>query len=110
MTERRIATVDVHELKKQLDDHPSLCLIDVRELDEWQTVRIPGAVHIPKGDITARVQEVTKDLDRPVYLHCKGGMRSLYAASCLLDMGYKQVYSVDGGISDWVASGYPVES
>ncbi|KTD16699.1 rhodanese-like domain-containing protein [Legionella jordanis] len=107
MTE--IATINVHQLKQLMDENPKLCLIDVRELPEWQTVRIPGAKHIPKDRLTTEIESIAADRKQAIYLHCKGGVRSLYAAKTLLDLGYKEVYSVDGGILEWAMSGYLVE-
>ncbi len=109
MTNLDIATLSVHELKKRRDADPDLCLIDVRENDEWQALRIPGALHIPKDEITTRIEHKIPGRDHPVYLHCRGGVRSLYAAQCLLEMGYTEVYSIDGGITEWERCGYPVE-
>ncbi|ASQ46779.1 rhodanese-like domain-containing protein [Legionella clemsonensis] len=108
MSENNI-TVTVQELKQRWDENPSLCLIDVRELHEWQHNRIPGAIHIPKDELLQRIGALVADLNEPIYLHCKSGVRSLYAAGCLLEKGYKNVYSVNGGIIEWVMSGYPVE-
>jgi rhodanese-related sulfurtransferase len=104
-----IKTINAHELKQKIDNTPSLCLIDVRELPEWQALRIPGAVHIPKDQITLEISAIVLDKNHPIYLHCKSGVRSLYAATRLVEMGYKNVYSVDGGIMDWSMFGYPTE-
>lgn len=109
MTEHKINTVNVHELKKRLDETPNLCIIDVREDHEWQEEHIPGALHIPKDQISAIIASKIPDQNKPIYLHCRGGVRSMHAASCLLDLGYKDVYSVDGGIVEWVKSGYPIK-
>lgn len=109
MTNPKINTIDVHELKKRRDIDPSLCLIDVRELHEWQILRIPGALHMPKDHLPETIEALIPERDKPIYLHCKGGMRSLYAANCLMELGYKEVYSVDGGIAEWAMFGYPVE-
>lgn len=110
MTNNKIKTIDVHELKKRYDASPDLCLIDVREEDEWQELHIPGAIHIPKDTLTNMITVKIPDRKSPVYLHCRGGVRSLYAANCLAELGYQDVYSVDGGIVEWAASGYPVKS
>ena len=110
MTEHNINTIDVHTLKELRDKDPKLCLIDVRELHEWKALRIPGSLHIPKDEITSRIEAEIPNRETPIYLHCKGGVRSLYAANCLLEMGYKEVYSVDGGIAEWAMFGYPVEN
>ena len=109
MTKPEIKTIDVHELKNKMDTQPDLCLIDVRELEEWQAARIPGAHHIPKDNIASNIESKVSDKTHPIYLHCRGGVRSLYAAQSLMDIGYKEVYSVDGGIVEWAMFGYPIK-
>lgn len=108
MTTDNIKTIDVHELKNRMDSHNKPCLIDVRELAEWQALHIPGALHIPKDEISTTIESKISDKTQPIYLHCRSGVRSLYAAQCLMDIGYKDVYSVDGGIVQWAMFGYPV--
>lgn len=108
MIEHDIKTIDVHELKQLMETQQNLCLIDVRELHEWKELRIPGAVHIPKDNITEKIESTMNDKTNPIYLHCRSGVRSLYAAQKLLEIGYKEVYSIAGGIMDWVNSGYHV--
>ena len=110
MTQYTINTLSVHELKNKMDAQNGVCLIDVREQEEWDEVRIPGAIHIPKDEIALHIEAKVADKAQAVYLHCRGGVRSLYAAQCLLDLGYKEVYSIDGGIMEWAMFGYPVES
>jgi rhodanese-related sulfurtransferase len=104
-----IKTINAHELKNKMDVDPQLCLIDVRELEEWQEIRIPGAHHIPKDTIPTQIETYITDKSCPIYLHCRSGVRSLYAAQSLVNAGYKEVYSVDGGIIEWAMFGYPVE-
>lgn len=109
MNEHSIKTIDVHQLKDKMDAQTDLCLIDVRELDEWQALRIPGATLIPKDQISVHIDQRAPDKNQPVYLHCRSGMRSLYAAHVLLEQGYQEVYSVNGGIMEWAMYGYPTE-
>ena len=109
MTNPKIKTINVHELKNQMAHLNNWHLIDVRELEEWRTLRIPGAIHVPKDYVAAQIESLVPDKTHTLYLHCKGGVRSLYAAQCLLDLGYTEVYSVDGGIMEWAQAGYPVE-
>ncbi|MFT4060401.1 MAG: rhodanese-like domain-containing protein [Legionella sp.] len=104
-----IKTIDVHELKNRMEQDATLCLIDIREHDEWQNARIPKAIHIPKDLILSAITSHIPDKTKPIYLHCKGGIRSLYAAQCLIDLGYQEVFSVDGGIMEWATFGYPIE-
>lgn len=110
MTNINVKTIDVHTLKKLYDTSPDLCLIDVREEDEWQEAHIPRARHIPKDTLVSVIEHQIPDYTCPIYLHCKGGVRSFHAANWLVKMGYQDVYSVDGGIMEWVNAGYPVES
>ncbi len=110
MTNHKIKTIDVHELKKRYDTLPELCLIDVRENHEWKEMHIPRALHIPKDTLVSVIEQELPDHKRPIYLHCRGGVRSLYAANCLMGLGYQEVYSIDGGIMEWINAGYPVIS
>ena len=103
-----ITTLNVHELKQKWDENPSLILIDVRETSEWQETNIPGAIHIPKDEICTRIKDLIKDTNAPIYLHCRSGARSLHAAESLQQLGFQQVFSIDGGIIEWEKSGYKV--
>lgn len=103
-----VKRINVEQLKTLQDEQDNLCLIDVRELDEWQEGYIPGAIHIPKGDITIHITQHAPEKDKPIYLQCRSGGRSMQAGAALLAMGYENVYSVDGGIMDWVALGYAI--
>lgn len=106
MTKHPIKTIDVHELKNKMDHEPNLCLIDVRELNEWEEVHIPGAIHLPKDEVLSKITSIVPNKKQPIYLHCRGGVRSLHAAQALVDIGYEEVYSIDGGIMEWMAAGY----
>jgi sulfur-carrier protein adenylyltransferase/sulfurtransferase len=79
-------------------DDPPL-LIDVREPEEWAIAHLPGAHLIPKAEIAERVDEITRA--REVVLYCRSGARSAQAARLLLDLGFNQVRSLNGGINAW---------
>lgn len=108
MTKNKIHTIDVQQLKTQMSQNADLCLIDVREQEEWQQGHIAEAMHIPLGDIAKRINNDVPNQQTAVYLHCKAGVRSMHAAQIISELGYSEVYSVDGGIIDWVNAGYPV--
>lgn len=84
-------------------------LVDVREKEEWDAGRIPGAVHLSKGVIERDVEEVFPDRDAELVLYCGGGYRSALAAENLQKMGYTNVLSMDGGWRRWNELAYPVE-
>jgi rhodanese-related sulfurtransferase len=81
-------------------------LIDVRELDEWQESRIPGATLIPMSEFVARVAEI--DPAQPVIVYCKSGGRSLMVAEALQNAGY-DAKSMAGGILEWARAGHAIE-
>ena len=108
MNEPEVMQLDIHELKKRIDQDPKLCLIDVREQDEWNTGHIPGATHIPKDCLLEKIALAVPDKNQAIFLYCHGGTRSTLAAGWLHHVGYKEVYSVAGGIHSWESSGFPL--
>jgi sulfur-carrier protein adenylyltransferase/sulfurtransferase len=79
--------------------------VDVREGDEWQEGHIPGAVHVPRGFLESRIEQVAPDRDAPVVVYCAGGNRSAFAAKTLQELGYTDVVSLTGGFTDWKRNG-----
>jgi adenylyltransferase/sulfurtransferase len=84
-------------------------VVDVREQDEWDEGHIPGAVHIPRGHLEARIERAAPDPGRPVVVYCSAGNRSAFAAKTLEEMGYGNVASLAGGFTDWKRNGFPVQ-
>jgi sulfur-carrier protein adenylyltransferase/sulfurtransferase len=88
------------ELKQRLDRGEKLRIIDVREPNEWQINRIPGAQLIPLGEIPRRYAEL--DPDEELVMQCKVGGRSAKAADFLRSVGFKRVLNLRGGILEWI--------
>jgi molybdopterin/thiamine biosynthesis adenylyltransferase/rhodanese-related sulfurtransferase len=84
-------------------------LVDVRERDEWAEGHIPGAVHVPRGFLESRIEQVAPDHERPIVVYCAGGSRSAFAAKTLEGLGYGDVASLAGGFTDWKRNGFPIE-
>ncbi len=82
-------------------------LLDVRELDEWNEYHIPGTTLIPLGELPARVNELPKD--QPIVIVCRSGNRSQEGRDILLEAGFEDVVSMEGGVSTWRSLGYPIE-
>ena len=91
-------------------------LVDLRESEETAALRIPGAVHVPRGMLEFRADPSSPyhheqlDPGKRVILHCAGGGRSALAAKTLAEMGYTNVAHLDGGIARWREEGFDVES
>jgi rhodanese-related sulfurtransferase len=103
-----VKVLGVDEFSKRLQAVGDIQLIDVRTPQEVSEGHIPGAMNI---SITAEGFENSIDkLDRsrPVYVYCKSGGRSARAAKIMKDLGFKEIYDLDGGITSWMAAGKEV--
>ena len=76
-------------------------LIDVREADEFEIARIPGAELLPLSQWPALATEKLTDPAQPLLIHCHHGGRSGQAAAFLLHHGFTDVTNVAGGIDAW---------
>jgi molybdopterin/thiamine biosynthesis adenylyltransferase/rhodanese-related sulfurtransferase len=92
------------------DDPRSPIVIDVRERHEWDAGHIPNTVHIPRGEIAARIAAVVPDRSRPVILSCLSGARSYAAAQTLRQLGYTDVANFTGSFQAWSRAGLPIET
>jgi rhodanese-related sulfurtransferase len=94
-----IPEIEPRELKRRLDAGEALTLLDVREPWEVAIARIPGSLHIPLGEVPARLGEL--DSDGALIVMCKVGGRSLRAAQFLAARGFSHVANLSGGIDAW---------
>jgi len=85
-------------------------LIDVRENDEMSRGVATTASRLGRGFLELKVEQLVPDLGKPVILMCASGVRSLFAAESLRQLGYEDVSSVRGGFNAWKQQGLPVHS
>ena len=104
-----IKRVDVSHYRELHHAHPELLLIDVRETEEWTQGHAAGAIHISKGVIEREIENKVPNKDATIVLYCHSGARSALAADNLKRMGYRNVYSLDGGLTAYTAAGLPLE-
>ncbi len=106
---KQIKECDVFHIKEMLD-HDTLdgLLIDVREESEYARSHIPGAIHLSRGVIEVKIENLIPNKDQKMYLYCGGGFRSALSADNLQKMGYHNVISVDGGFRHWVGNDFEV--
>jgi hydroxyacylglutathione hydrolase len=102
------AAITVKDLAERLGREPGLVVIDVRQRSEFESGHVPGALHIHAGDLPDRLAELPRD--RPVATICASGYRSSVAAGLLRQAGFSDVLAVPGGLPEWRAAGYPVET
>lgn len=91
-------TISVEELKNRLDRKEDLCILDVREQNEFEYCNIGGLL-IPLGELPGRLQEL--DAEREIVVLCHHGNRSWHATQFLLRSGFSKVKNISGGIEAW---------
>ncbi len=91
--------INVKDLAERIRAGNAPTIIDVREPDEYQYARLPGAVLKPLGGIHQWAPELDKGQE--YVLQCHTGARSWQAAYMLERMGFKKVYNLNGGIDAW---------
>ncbi|MGA9148585.1 MAG: adenylyltransferase/sulfurtransferase MoeZ [Candidatus Nanopelagicales bacterium] len=100
------STISVHQLKAMLEardrGEQSFVLVDVREPNEWDISRIPGAELIPKGEFLMGDALSKLPQDKPTVLYCKVGGRSAEVLALVKAAGFSDAIHVGGGVSAWV--------
>ena len=100
----QVREVNPEELRGRSSD---AAVVDVREPEEFINGHVPGAVNLPQADLATKLNEVPRD--RPIFVICQGGFRSLRAAQFLTQCGISNVASVKGGTEAWRAGGGELE-
>jgi len=80
-------------------------IIDVREDSEWNTVHIPGALHIPLAQLSTRLSELQPYKNSAIITQCRSGARSAKALDILKSAGFSQVQNMEGGLIAWNNAG-----
>ncbi len=92
--------ISAPDAAKLLADQPDqTVLLDVRELIELETAAVAGALHLPMGEIPARLAEIDKT--KTIICMCRSGGRSAQVADFLARQGYDKVFNLTGGIHAW---------
>jgi adenylyltransferase/sulfurtransferase len=95
------STITAVELKEMLDAGKDPYLVDVREPVEFEIVKIPGGVLIPKDRILSGEALAELPQDRPLVLYCRTGVRSAEALAAVQAAGFRDAVHVQGGVTAW---------
>jgi rhodanese-related sulfurtransferase len=98
--------ISIENYHQQFKEGSDFQLIDVREVEEYEEVRIPYAINIPMSEFQSRMDEIAED--KPVVLVCRTGNRSQMAGDYLSANGYGEVYNLLEGIVGWMRRGHDV--
>lgn len=104
-TSSTIHNIDVKSFEEKLSSSNKPQLIDVRTPEEFALGSIGNANNINwnSTDFVAKVS--TYDKSQPLFVFCKVGGRSSQAAAKLAELGFKEIYNLEGGIMKWNSSG-----
>jgi len=80
-------------------------ILDVRTLEEYQEGHLAKALQIDFRGSDFKNQVSKLDKSTPVFVYCKGGGRGASSCEILKDLGFKEVYNLQGGITDWKKAG-----
>jgi len=95
------STISVNDLDEWMKSEKPIHLVDVREPAEYEIVKIPGSILIPKGDILSGQALASLPQDRQIVLYCKTGVRSAEALAAVKAAGFKDAVHVHGGVAAW---------
>ncbi|PTS89967.1 MULTISPECIES: MBL fold metallo-hydrolase [unclassified Caulobacter] len=103
--------IGLDELSRRLAGRPNdLLVLDVREEGAFKAGHIPGAHHLPRGQLELRVNDEIPDPTLRIVTYCEFGKISTLAAATLRGLGFMRATALDGGMKTWRESGYPVET
>lgn len=103
----QVSEIAPRELVAKLGNGAGLQLLDVREPVEFRQGHIKGARNVPLHDLPRKLKTLGLDTSRPVVAICLSGHRSIPAYRLLRLSGYRQVYSLSGGMLAWRSDHLP---
>jgi glyoxylase-like metal-dependent hydrolase (beta-lactamase superfamily II)/rhodanese-related sulfurtransferase len=108
---RQIAFMSMEEVRARVAAGTNgLVILDVRERDAYEAGHIPGARHVPRGQLEIRIDQVLSDPTAQVLTCCEFGKISTLAAATLRTMGFMRAVALDGGMKAWRDALYPLEA
>jgi glyoxylase-like metal-dependent hydrolase (beta-lactamase superfamily II)/rhodanese-related sulfurtransferase len=106
---RGLSFMAMDELARRLGG-ADLVVLDVREQHEFAKAHLPGARHIPRGQLELRVDKELPDPTVRIVTYCQLGKISTLAAATLRSMGFLRAVALDGGFEAWTKASLPTES
>jgi rhodanese-related sulfurtransferase len=85
-----------------------LIVLDLRERDAFDIGHVPGAVHLPRGQLELRVNTDLPDPTVKILTCCEFGKISTLAAATLRELGYLRATALEGGLAAWRTAGHPL--
>ena len=107
----KVPFISLAELNQRLGGNSrDLIILDIREKEAFEAGHVPGAIHLPRGQLELRVDSELPDPTVRILAYCEFGKISTLAAATLRELGYGRAAALDGGMKAWREAGYPLES
>lgn len=107
----KVPFMSLAELQSRIGGNSrDLVILDLREKDAFDSGHIPGARHLPRGQLELRVNTELPDPTLRILACCEFGKISTLAAATLRELGYTRAAALDGGLKAWREAGYELES
>ncbi len=106
-----VTNISVYEAFDMINNsvlYPNLIILDVREQSEYDINHICNATLIPVSELESRIDELELYNNTEIIVYCGTGVRSTTASQILIDNGFTKIYNMEGGITEWISSGYEV--
>ena len=100
-TKKRIREVDTVAAEQEWLTKPGVVVLDVREPEEYEQGALPNAMHIPRGHLESNIENRVADHTAPVLIYCASGVRSVFAADTMQQLGYTDIVHMAGGFGKW---------
>lgn len=101
MSEDYPIEIDVQTVKGLLDSEEGFLLLDVRQIEEYETAKIDGSTLIPMGELGQRIDELEPHRGGRIVVHCHHGGRSMQVTQALRSHGFDKAQNMGGGIDAW---------
>jgi glyoxylase-like metal-dependent hydrolase (beta-lactamase superfamily II)/rhodanese-related sulfurtransferase len=105
----KVPFMSLAELSERIGDNSrDLVILDIRERDAFDGGHIPGARHLPRGQLELRVNSELPDPTLRILTCCEFGKISTLAAATLRELGFTRAVALDGGMKAWRDAGYAI--
>jgi rhodanese-related sulfurtransferase len=106
----KVPFMSLEELNERIGSNSrDLIVLDVREQEAFETGHVPGAHHLPRGQLELRINSALPDPTVRILTCCEFGKISTLAAATLRELGFSRAVALDGGMKAWRDAGYAIE-
>ena len=89
------------EAKSKLRENNDIILLDIRTKEEYDEKHIPNCILIPLDNLNNEVENKIENKESEIIVYCRSGRRSKLACQKLVNLGYRNLYNLEGGIKNW---------